>query len=253
VGTDDQRYVLISGATSGIGAATARRFAAEGWNVAMNGRRKPLLDRLLEELPKGDHLKFPGDYSADAVGQQIAEGIGRQWGRLDVLVNSAGISQEHDAITSSYEDWRECFDVMVGGAVRLSRVVVPLMSKGGRIIHVTSVHGQLAWPRCSSYAMAKAAINQWCRNLAVELADRHILVNAIAPGFVDTPMSSATGVNELETERFRTNYVDGPYLPLRRAAQPEEIAGVAFFLAGQDSTYITGQVITVDGGLSITS
>jgi 3-oxoacyl-[acyl-carrier protein] reductase len=87
----------------------------------------------------------------------------------------------------------------------------------------------------------------------VELAPRGILVNAIAPGFIDTEMSiRADGVNELETEWFRTNYVEGQHLPLRRAGRPEEIAGVAAFLAGPDSTYITGQVITVDGGLTIT-
>jgi len=100
--------------------------------------------------------------------------------------------------------------------------------------------------------MAKAAINQYCRGLALELADRDILVNAIAPGFVRTPMSVVNGVNELDGDWFRQNYVEGSHLPLRRAAQPEEIAGVAFFLAGPDASYITGQVITVDGGLTIT-
>ena len=88
--------------------------------------------------------------------------------------------------------------------------------------------------------------------MALELADRNILVNAIAPGFVNTPMSAATGENELETEWFMDNYVRGEHLPLRRAAEPEEISGVAFFLAGKDASYITGQVITVDGGLSVT-
>jgi len=245
--------VLISGASSGIGAAIVRRFAAEGWNVALNARRQSLLDQLVNELPSGNHLVFPGDYSDPAVARNITAGIDHHWGSLDVLINSAGISRESDAISSPLEQWRECLDTMVNGAVNLTRAAVPLMTKGGRIIHVTSVHGQIAWPGCSSYAMAKAAINQWCRNLAVELADRSILVNAIAPGFVDTPMSSATGTNELETDWFRKNYVQGPHLPLRRAGKPEEIAGVAFFLAGTDSTYITGQVITVDGGLSITS
>jgi NAD(P)-dependent dehydrogenase (short-subunit alcohol dehydrogenase family) len=100
--------------------------------------------------------------------------------------------------------------------------------------------------------MAKAAINQYCRVLAVELAPRGILVNAIAPGFIDTPMSVIGGVNELESDWFKRNYVLGHHLPLRRAAQPEEIAGVALFLAGPDASYITGQVIIVDGGLTIT-
>ena len=106
--------------------------------------------------------------------------------------------------------------------------------------------------KASAYAMAKAAINQYSRALALELAPRGILVNAIAPGFIDTPMSVVNGVNELESDWFRQNYVAGHHLPLKRAGQPEEIAGVALFLAGPDASYITGQVITVDGGLTIT-
>jgi len=137
--------------------------------------------------------------------------------------------------------------------VRVTRMAVPLMSEGGRVIHVTSIHGDRAEAGSSAYAMAKAALNQWCRGLAVELAPRGILVNAIAPGFVDTEMSiRSDGVNELDTDWFRANYVEGHHLPLRRAGRPEEIAGVAAFLAGPDASYITGQIITVDGGLTIT-
>jgi 3-oxoacyl-[acyl-carrier protein] reductase len=141
---------------------------------------------------------------------------------------------------------------MVNGALYLTRAAVPLMKEGGRIVHVTSIHGDRAEALASSYSMAKAAINQFCRVLAVELAPRGILVNALAPGFIDTPMSVVNGVNELESDWFKQNYVQGHHLPLKRAARPEEIAGVAFFLAGPDASYITGQVITVDGGLTIT-
>jgi 3-oxoacyl-[acyl-carrier protein] reductase len=131
-------------------------------------------------------------------------------------------------------------------------MAVPLMKEGGRIVHITSIHGERGEGGASAYGMAKAALNQYCRALAIELAPRGILVNAIAPGFVDTPMSVSGGVNELETDWFRQNYVAGHHLPLRRAARPEEIAGVAWFLAGPDASYITGQVLTVDGGLTVT-
>ena len=157
-----------------------------------------------------------------------------------------------DAIQSPLDAWRKPFDLMINGAVLVTRAAVPLMVDGGRIVHVTSIHGERVEMNSSAYAMAKAAINQYSRVLALELAPRGILVNSIAPGFVNTPMSIVNGVNELETDWFRQNYVNGHHLPLKRAGEPGEIAGVALFLAGPDASYITGQVITVDGGLTIT-
>jgi 3-oxoacyl-[acyl-carrier protein] reductase len=204
-------------------------------------------------LPAGDHLVCSGDYSDPEVIQKMGDTLKTRWGRVDVLVNCAGVAQSAQVVDSPMEQWRKPFDTMFEGGVRTTRLCVPLMPNGGRIIHVTSIHGGRAEPGSSAYAMAKAALNQFCRGLAVELAARGILVNAIAPGFIDTEMSiGPDGVSELETEWFRSNYVEGNHLPLRRAGRPEEIAGVAAFLAGPDATYLTGQVITVDGGLTIT-
>lgn len=248
----ETKKVLVSGASSGIGRATAIRFAQEGWDVCLNARRAGLLDELKTQLLPGNHLVSAGDYSDMRVAEQIAEQIGNEWGTLDVLVNCAGIAIPGRALETPMEEWRLSFDIMFNGGVNLTRAAVPLMPDGGRVIHITSIHGERAEALASSYSMAKAALNQYCRVLAVELAQRNILVNAIAPGFVNTAMSVVNGVNELETEWFRANYVDGHHLPLRRAGRPEEIAGVAWFLAGPDATYITGQVITVDGGLTIT-
>jgi 3-oxoacyl-[acyl-carrier protein] reductase len=183
---------------------------------------------------------------------RCAADIKAQLGPVDGLVNNAGIYASAHSIESPLDRWRQPFDVMVNGAVAMSRLAAGLMQGGGRIIHVTSIHGERVEQGASAYAMAKAAITHYCRALALELAPRAILVNAIAPGFVDTPMSVVDGVNELDSAWFRQNYIEGHHLPLRRAAQPEEIAGVAFFLAGPDASYITGQVITVDGGLTIT-
>jgi 3-oxoacyl-[acyl-carrier protein] reductase len=263
----ERRKVLVSGASSGIGKATAVRFAAEGWDVCLNARRVKELQQVRDGLVAGDHLVCAGDYSDPTTAEAVFQAISTSWGRLDVLVNCAGVSWPVDVITSPMDQWRRPFEVMLMGAVNLTRAAVRLMTgdtigagadpseghrDGGRIIHVTSIHGERAERMQSSYGMVKAALNQYCRALAIELAPRGILVNAIAPGFVDTPMSIVDGVSELETEWFRVNYAEGHHLPLRRAARPEEIAGVAWFLAGPDASYITGQVLTVDGGLTIT-
>jgi 3-oxoacyl-[acyl-carrier protein] reductase len=245
--------VVVTGASSGIGRATAARFASDGYDVCVNARRKDRLDALVHTFPPGNHLVCAGDYSSPAIAETLDKTLREHWGQVDVLVNSAGVAQSAPAIDSPIENWRGPFDAMFEGGVRMTRVCAPLMTDGGRIIHITSIHGERAESGSSAYAMAKAALNQFCRGLAVELASRNILVNAIAPGFIDTEMSiGPDGINELETEWFRKNYVEGNHLPLRRAGRPEEIAGVAAFLAGPDATYLTGQVITVDGGLTIT-
>jgi NAD(P)-dependent dehydrogenase (short-subunit alcohol dehydrogenase family) len=247
-----RKKVLVTGAASGIGKATAMRFAKAGWDVCLNDIQSEKLNGVLGELLPGDHLVCPGSYAEDAWANLAHDLVLNSWGRLDALANCAGISGRTDPVEMEPEQWRGIFDIMINGCLLSSRLAVKLMSNGGRMIHVTSIHGERAEQFGSSYSMAKAAINQFCRSMALELADRNILVNAVAPGFVDTPMSVTDGENELESKWFRENYVEGNHLPLRRAAGPGEIAGVILFLAGEDASYITGQVITVDGGLTIT-
>jgi NAD(P)-dependent dehydrogenase (short-subunit alcohol dehydrogenase family) len=247
-----RKKVVVTGASSGIGKSTAIRFAKEGWDVCLVARREGLLQEVLEQLSPGHHLVCAGSYDHSDEVQKMAQTIKQEWTYVDALVNCAGIFATADPVEAPLKTWREPFDTMVNGAVLMTRMVVPIMPDGGRIIHVTSIHGERVERGSSSYAMSKAALNQYCRSLALELAPRNILVNALAPGFVATPMSVVNGVDELESVWFRNNYIEGHHLPLKRAAQPEEIAGVAFFLAGPDASYITGQVITVDGGLTIT-
>lgn len=244
--------VLITGAASGIGKATAIRFAREGYDVCLNDIQADQLSTTLNELSAGEHLSFAGSFADKdtiANGEKVIAG---KWGTLDVLVNCAGLFEKTDPVTMDIDRWRIIFDTMVNGCVMISRMALKFIHKNGRLIHVSSIHGTRAEASASSYSMAKAAINQFCRSMAIELADKNILVNAIAPGFVDTAMSVVDGENELQGQWFRQNYIDSHHLPLRRAATADEIAGVAFFLAGKDASYITGQVITVDGGLTIT-
>ncbi len=184
----DRKKALISGAASGIGRATAERFAREGWDLCITDRNAPGLLSVFQELPAGDHLHCPGDFTDPLAVARISERIAESWGHLDALVNCAGVFMSADAVESPLEEWRRSLDIMINGAVNLTRACVPKMKQGGRIIHITSIHSQRAEKGSSAYAMAKAAVGQYCRGLAVELAGRGILVNAIAPGFIDTPM-----------------------------------------------------------------
>jgi len=241
------------GAGTGIGRAIAVRFVAEGASVAPLGRRKEKLDETLVLLEERDHLVIPTDVSDEGQVARARNVIEKAWGRVDVLVNNAGVGHPADPIAAPLDEWMIPINVNFMGAVHCCRAFVPMMPDGGRIINITSIHRERVERGGSSYAAAKGALTQYTRALALELAPRNIMVNAIAPGFVDMPMSvQSDGVSELDTEWFRINYIDGHHLPLRRAGKPEEIAGVALFLAGPDVTYLTGQTITVDGGLTMT-
>lgn len=244
--------VLITGAASGIGRATALRFAQEGYDICANDIQADKLNQLSGELSPGNHLILKGSYAEKETIQNGEKLIRENWGTLNALVSCAGISAQTDPLRMDIEQWRVVFDTMVNGCILISKLAAQFMNNGGRIVHITSIHGTRAELGASSYSMAKSAINQYCRSMAVQLADRNILVNAIAPGFVDTAMSIADGKSELESDWFKSNYLDSHHLPLKRAATADEIAGVAFFLTGKDASYITGQVITVDGGLTIT-
>jgi 3-oxoacyl-[acyl-carrier protein] reductase len=244
--------VLISGASSGIGLATVQRFAQERWRVCLTDRHEAKLHELTRTLPGRDHLACAGDLTDPATSAKLAELIHNAWGRLDAVIHCAGIFEAAGAIDSPLAQWRRPLDMLIDSAVHLVRAAVPLLGDGGRLVLITSIHGERVEPNGSAYAMAKAALNQYCRSLALELAPRGIIVNAIAPGFIETPMSVVNGVNELQGDWFRDNYIQGGHLPLRRPGRADEVAGVAYFLAGPDVSYLTGQVITVDGGLTIT-
>jgi 3-oxoacyl-[acyl-carrier protein] reductase len=248
-----QKKVIVIGGSSGIGKAIAERFAREGFRVLVAGLEATATELVVNGLAGEGHLAVPVDITSEAQITQLRKQVEKHFGRFHVLINSAGISQSAAVIESDLHAWDRPLQVMLYGSVKVCRALLPLMEDGGRIIHITSIHHERVAKGSSAYGMAKAAITQFTRSLALELAPRDILANAIAPGFVNTPMSvKADGKNELESEWFKDNYIRYDHLPLKRAAEPEEIAGVAWFLAGPDAGYITGSVITVDGGLTIT-
>lgn len=249
----EQKKVIVLGGSSGIGKAIAERFSKEGWKVIIASSDRSKLDAAHAGLTGSGHEAIQLDIREEGQLLEFVSHVSQHHHDFDVLINSVGISESMPAFANDFNEWDDTLQVMLYGTVRSCRGLVPLMKNGGRIIHITSIHDRRVEQGSSAYGMAKAAITQFTRSLALELAPKNILANTIAPGFIDTPMSiDCNGQNELETEWFYDNYVKYGHLPLKRAGQPEEIAGVAWFLAGPDASYITGSVVTVDGGLTIT-
>ncbi|MDX2190792.1 MAG: SDR family oxidoreductase [Bacteroidota bacterium] len=249
----ERRNIVVLGGSSGIGRAIAQRFAKEGCRVMVGSNNQALNDETLLTLVGKGHKGFVVDVSLESEVASLKEFVSKQFGTIDVLVNSVGISKGAPMLNSDYNYWHQTVAVMFYGAIYTTKALVPLMPDNSRIINITSIHHDRVEMNSSAYGMCKAAITQLTKSLAVELASKNILANCIAPGFVNTPMSiKADGVNELEKEWFKDNYIKYNHLPLKRAGQPKEVAGVAWFLAGPDASYITGSVITVDGGLTIT-
>jgi NAD(P)-dependent dehydrogenase (short-subunit alcohol dehydrogenase family) len=235
------RRAVVTGAAGGIGGAVAAEFLAEGATVLgvdlVEGGPAPVLVADLAD--------------AAAIETIVAEARSRLGG-VDVLVNCAGISQPESVVELSRSVYDRTLAVNLHAPVFLmSRFAAEMAARGyGRILNITSIHGRLSEPMSVAYDISKGGLEAATRTFAVELAAAGVLVNAIAPGFVNTAMSIVDGENELDSEWFQSIYVGHGRLPIARAAQPVEIAKHVAFLCSEANTYLTGQTITVDGGLS---
>lgn len=187
--------------------------------------------------------------------QRVVQTAMEQLGGIDVLINVAGIFRPTPFGSSNLEDWRSVWAVNLEAPLELmSQVFDSMKAQGfGRVVNITSVHAKFSRQDCLAYDVGKAGLEAATRSMALSGAASGILVNAVAPGFVRTQMSlNEDGVDEADTEEFKLQYVDTGRLPLRRASQPEEIAETVLWLTGRSNTYITGQTLTVDGGLTVT-
>lgn len=239
------RTALVTGAASGIGAAVARRLAAAGDRLVLIDRDASRLSEVAGEL--ADAVALPLDVSSADAARAVREELGAG-GALDVLVNAAGVVVEPDddhALARTLE-------INLAAAVRLTTGLVPLLRRAAapRVVNVGSVQADRAATGSVAYAASKGGLHAATRALAVELAPDGILVNAVAPGFIDTPMARlADGRTEYETDWFQSVYLEHGRLPLRRPGTPEEVAVAVSFLASPENTYVTGAVLAVDGGL----
>ncbi|MGB7037933.1 MAG: SDR family oxidoreductase [Xanthobacteraceae bacterium] len=251
MGNTAQKAALITGAARGIGLATAKRFLAEGWRVALLDIDKVTLDRsynALSEANSADTVIALCCDVADAAGVAAALAIvAQKFGRLDALVNNAGIAIFKPILDVSYADWSRVLAVNLTGPFLCSQAAAPLMrdTGGGAIVNITSISGLRASTLRTAYGTSKAGLAHLTQQQAIELASLGIRVNAVAPGPVDTAMAKA-----VHTPEIRAAYHDA--IPLNRYGLETELAEAIFFLCSDRASYITGQTLAVDGGFQAT-
>jgi len=245
--TKETKVALVTGAARGIGRATAKKFLAEGWCVALLDIDNDTLSKTHAALDTPETaLALHCDVSdADGVAKSVAR-VGERFGRLDALVNNAGIAIFRPLLETTLEDWSRTLAVNLTGPFICTQAAVPLMREtGGSIVNITSISSLRASTLRVAYGTSKAALAHLTKQQAVELGALGIRVNAVAPGPVDTAMAKA-----VHTPEIRADYHDT--IPLNRYGLEEELAEAISFLCSERAGYITGQMLSVDGGFEAT-
>lgn len=240
------KTVLITGGTSGIGLATAKRVIAEGGDVVITGSRQESLDHAASELP-GAHLLL-NDAGDPAAAETLAGAVRSQAEALDAAFLNAGFGRFHPLDAATSEEFDAHFNVLVKGPLLQTKALAPLLRDGGSVVLNTSVVNNLGLPGAAIYSAAKGAARTLTRALARELAPRGIRVNAVSPGPIGTGFFARTGMSQAEIEGMAQQIL--AQVPLGRFGTPEDIAAVAAFLLSDEAAYVTGSEYVVDGGMS---
>ncbi len=245
MGLLEGKVALITGATRGIGKGIAEVFAREGAQVAFTyAGSVDKAKALEEELGKITKVKsYQSDASDYDAAQQLAADVIADFGKIDILINNAGITRDNLMLRMSKDDWDTIIRVNLDSVFNLTKAVIkPMMkARAGSIINMTSVVGIKGNAGQANYAASKAGVIGFSKSIALELGSRNIRCNAIAPGFIETEMTAA--LDEKTVQGWRDS------IPLKRGGQPEDVANACVFLASDMSTYISGQVLNVDGGM----
>lgn len=232
---------LVTGGGSGIGLAVARRFAQEGAHVFITGRREAQLAEALA-LIGGRVEAIPGDLTVTSDLVRLFETIDARAGRLDILVNSSGVSEHASLDETTEEHFDRAFGLNVRAMVFTVQQAARRMREGGAVVLIGSIAGGMANPGYGSYSASKAAVRSYARTWNTELAPRGIRVNTLSPGPTDTPMFDRVSDEVRQTLSAQ--------IPAGRLGNPDEVAGAALFLASDDSTYVSGAELVIDGGMS---
>ncbi len=241
------KIAVITGGNSGIGLATAKRFVSEGANVFIFGRRQNEIDAGISEIGK-NVIGIQGDVSNLADLDRLYDVVKDQKGHLDILFANAGIPQFAPLEEISEEHFDKIFRINVKGLLFTVQKALPILEDGGSIILNASIGTSKGVGGSSVYSATKASVRSFARTWTVDLRDRKIRVNAISPGPIDTPIFSSITQNEEQSELFKKNIIKA--VPMKRMGNPDEVAKVVSFLASDESSYVTGIELFVDGGLA---
>ncbi|WP_026377441.1 SDR family NAD(P)-dependent oxidoreductase [Aestuariibacter salexigens] len=241
----DQKVVIVTGAGSGIGRATAAVFANAGYAVVLNGRTKEKLEQSADQLDSNNALIVVGDVSKSEDVSALIQSTIEAFGRIDVLVNNAGVAVFNSLDNITLDEFQNGLAVNVNGPFMAIKAALPHLEKTrGAIVNVSSVSGIGGDWGGFAYNTTKGALNLMTKGLALDLAPRGIRINAVAPSLTVTDMSKGVVSNEHLMEKFKNR------MPMKRAAKPEEVADVIFYLASEKAQFVNGVIMPVDGGLS---